>query len=68
MKQSIYLASLALWVMTQGCTHKVQIEPSDKPFIVNLNLKVDHQIKMQIEEENSDLINLEKNITKKRGG
>lgn len=50
-----------------SCTHKVQIEPSDKPFIVNLNLKVDHEIKMRIEEENQDLLNLEKSVRNRKG-
>lgn len=51
-----------------SCTHKVQIEPSDKPFIVNLNLKVDHEIKMKIEEDNQDLLNLEKSVRNRKGG
>lgn len=49
-----------------SCTHKVQIEPSDKPFLVNLNLKIDHEIKMKIEQDNEDLLNLEKPVGKKR--
>lgn len=61
------LAVLALLAIT-ACTHKVQIEPSDKPFVVNMNLKIDHEIKMKIEDENQDLLNLEKNVrTKKKG-
>ena len=36
-----------------ACTHHVQIEPSDKPFVVNLNVKV------QVEDQNRDLLNLE---------
>lgn len=62
-----FLAVLALLAIT-ACTHKVQIEPSDKPFVVNMNLKIDHEIKMKIEEDNQDLLNLEKNVrTKKKG-
>ncbi|NBX76288.1 MAG: YnbE family lipoprotein [Proteobacteria bacterium] len=51
-----------------SCTHKVQIEPSDKPFLVNLNLKIDHEIKMKIEQDNEDLLNLEKNVGKRKKG
>lgn len=39
-----------------GCTHRVQIEPSDKPFVVNMNVKV------QVEEQNRDLLNLEEEV------
>lgn len=68
MKQLYYIAAFAMLFVAPACTHKVQIEPSDKPFVVNLNLKVDHQIKMKIEEENSDLLNLEKSMNKKKRG
>lgn len=54
------LAVVALvWV---SCTHKVQIEPSEKPFVVNLNVKVDHEIKVKMEDENRDLLNLEDEV------
>jgi len=42
-----------------GCSYNVKIEPSDKPFIVNLNVKVDHEVKLQIQEKNKDLLQLE---------
>lgn len=54
-----------------ACTHKVQIEPSDKPFVVNLNVKVDHEIRHKVESQNSDLLNLETETlkeSKKSGG
>lgn len=54
-----------------ACTHHVKIEPSDKPFVVNLNVKIDHEVKLQIQEENQDLLNLEdqvlSNHKKKKG-
>lgn len=59
---------VALWAVLafSGCTHKVQIEPSDKPFVVNLNVKVDHEIKMKMEDENRDLLNLEQEALPKK--
>jgi len=48
-----------------ACTHKVQIEPSDKPFVVNLNVKVDHEVRHKVESQNEDLLNLEEQVTKK---
>jgi hypothetical protein len=43
---------------------KVKIEPSDKPFVVNLNVKIDHDIRVKIEDQNKDLINLEDQVMK----
>ena len=45
-----------------ACTHHVKIEPSDKPFVVNLNVKIDHEVKLQIQEKNQDLLNLEDQV------
>ena len=57
------------WLISTGllvqCTHKVQIEPSDKPFVVNLNVKVDHEIRHKIEKQNDDLLSLEGEATPK---
>lgn len=47
-----------------ACTHHVKIEPSDKPFVVNLNVKIDHEVKLQIKEQNQDLLNLEDTVLK----
>ncbi len=44
------------------CTHHVMIEPSDKPFVVNLNVKIDHEVRLQIKEQNEDLLNLEEEV------
>lgn len=60
-KFAIGLTTL-LW-LTQ-CTHKVQIEPSEKPFVVNLNVKVDHEIRHKIEKQNEDLLSLEEEAAK----
>ncbi len=49
-----------------ACTHKVQIEPSDKPFIVNLNVKIDHEVRYKVESQNEDLLNLEDRVIKKK--
>lgn len=54
----IAFASLG-FLLLAACVHKVQIEPSDKPFVVDLNIKIDHEIRNKIEKENQDLLNLE---------
>jgi len=68
MTKNLGVGAIFLLVGFTSCTHKVQIEPSDKPFVVNLNLKVDHEIKMKIEEDNQDLLNLEKSVRSKKKG
>jgi uncharacterized GH25 family protein len=60
-KNSLLRASSLVFVAA-ACTHHVKIEPSDKPFVVNLNVKIDHEVKLQIKEQNQDLLNLEDEV------
>jgi preprotein translocase subunit YajC len=39
-----------VWTMG-GCTPKVEVVPSDKPITINLNVKIDHEIRIKIEKE-----------------
>ena len=47
-----------------GCTLRHEIEPSDKPLVVNLNVKIDHEIRVKIKEQNEDILNLEEEYLK----
>lgn len=55
-------------VFLAGCTMRHTIEPSDKPIIVNLNVKIDHEIRIKVRDENQDLLNLEEEVLKKKTG
>ena len=39
-----------IWAMV-GCTPRVEVVPSDKPITINLNVKIDHEIRIKIEKE-----------------
>ncbi|WP_299013233.1 YnbE family lipoprotein [uncultured Photobacterium sp.] len=40
---------------TAGCTPTVQVSPSDKPIEVNLNVKIEHEIRIKVDKEIDDL-------------
>ncbi|WP_373286106.1 YnbE family lipoprotein [Lacimicrobium alkaliphilum] len=40
--------------MLSACTHKVQVETKE-PITINLNVKVDHQIRVKVDKELDDL-------------
>ncbi|NQY43199.1 MAG: YnbE family lipoprotein [Legionellales bacterium] len=44
--------------MLIGCTPTVKVEPSDKPITVNLNVNVEHKLKVQVDK---DIENVTKN-------
>ncbi|GGP83821.1 YnbE family lipoprotein [Shewanella ulleungensis] len=49
---SILLGSLSL----SGCTPTVKIEPPDKPIVINLNVKIEHEIRIKVDKELDTLI------------
>ena len=45
----ILTLALAIFVIT-GCTHKVEVSAKE-PITINLNLKIDHEIKVKVDKE-----------------
>ena len=39
-----------------GCTPRVEVVPSDKPITINLNVKIDHEIRVKIEKELQEVL------------
>ncbi|WP_370693625.1 YnbE family lipoprotein [Nitrospira tepida] len=34
-----------------GCTPRVEVAPPDKPITINLNVKIDHEIRVKVDKE-----------------
>lgn len=34
-----------------GCTPRVEVAPSDKPITINLNVKIDHEIRVKVDKD-----------------
>ncbi|GAB3521312.1 YnbE family lipoprotein [Photobacterium alginatilyticum] len=51
------LAFVAMFGMfgISGCTPTVQVTASDKPIEVNLNVKIEHEIRIKVDKEIDDL-------------
>jgi YnbE-like lipoprotein len=49
------LISGGVWA-TAGCTPRVEVVPSDKPITINLNVKIDHEIRVKIEKELQEVL------------
>lgn len=39
-----------LWA-GEGCTPRVEVAASDKPITINLNVKIDHEIRVKVDKE-----------------
>lgn len=42
--------------MGVGCTPKVEVAPSDKPITINLNVKIDHEIRVKVDKDLEQVI------------
>ena len=58
--QRILSLVLAVFIFT-GCTNKVEISTKD-PIVINLNLKIDHEIKIKVDKELDDVFSDDSDI------
>jgi len=56
------LSVLAVALAATGCAPKVKVEAPDKPIEINLNVKIDHEIRVKVEKDIDDLISKNKNL------
>ncbi|QDZ91031.1 YnbE family lipoprotein [Shewanella decolorationis] len=54
--QQVSLGTLLLLAALQGCAPTVKIEPPDKPIVINLNVKIEHEIKIKVDKELDQLL------------
>jgi hypothetical protein len=40
-----------LLIVAAGCTPRVEVAPPDKPITINLNVKIDHEIRVKVDKE-----------------
>ncbi len=45
------LIALATVALLAACTPTVKIEPPDKPIVINLNIKIEQEIRIKIEKD-----------------
>ncbi len=59
-KGPIILAST--FFLLVACTPKVEVAVPDKPITINLNVKIEHEIKIKVEKELDNLFDEESDI------
>ncbi len=45
------LLSLVALAFAAGCTPTIRVEPSDKPITINMNVKIEHEIKLKVDKD-----------------
>ena len=58
--KKILATVLAIFIMA-GCSHKIEVSAKE-PITINLNLKIDHEIKVKVDKELDDIFSDESDI------
>ena len=51
-----------LALFATACTPKVQIEPPKEPIVINLNIKIEHEVRVKVDKDLDALIADDKDI------
>ncbi|RMH59430.1 MAG: YnbE family lipoprotein [Zetaproteobacteria bacterium] len=46
-----WLGSVLMLVLLPACNPTVKVEPPDKPITINMNIKIEHEIRVKVERE-----------------
>ncbi|MEI6758248.1 MAG: YnbE family lipoprotein [Chlorobium sp.] len=64
-KQTLGILTL-LWLtasaLMTGCSPTVKIEAPDKPIVINMNIKIDHEIRIKVDRELDSLLDNKKGL------
>jgi hypothetical protein len=56
------LALLAGATLLAACSHKVQLEAPEKPITINLNVKIEHEIRVKVEKDLEQVLSKESGL------
>ena len=56
------IALVAALALCAGCTPKVQIEPPKEPIVINMNIKIEHEVRVKVDRDLDELISEDKEI------
>jgi uncharacterized membrane protein len=47
----VLTTTLALALLAAGCTPKVQVEAPKEPIVINMNVKIEHEIRVKVDKD-----------------
>lgn len=62
MRMSWFTIVLCCTLFFSGCTPTVKVEAPDKPIVINLNVKIQHEIKVQVEKDLENVLSKESGL------
>ncbi len=62
MKGGRLVVALAALTLAGACQPTIKIEPPDKPIVINLNIKIEQEIRIRVEKSVDDLLRTEEGL------
>ena len=57
-----FAAAIVALLLGAGCTPKVQLEAPKEPIVINMNIKIEHEVRVKVDKDLDDLIADDKDI------
>lgn len=51
-----------LFIMLVGCAHRVQVEAPEKPIVINLNVRIEQDVRVKVEDDIEELLAQEEDL------
>jgi len=60
----VLIGTAAIWfaLLVSGCTPTVRVEAPKEPIEINLNVKIEHEIRIKVDKDLKDLFETEEDI------
>jgi hypothetical protein len=55
-------AALMLGLLGAGCSPTVKVEAPDKPIVINLNVKIEQEVRVKVDKDVDSLIKSDPNV------
>jgi hypothetical protein len=62
MRSLIPISTVLLLFLCSACTPTVQVEAPDKPITINLNVKIQHEIRVKVEKDLDNVLSEESGL------
>ncbi|NTV61634.1 MAG: YnbE family lipoprotein [Chlorobiaceae bacterium] len=56
------LLSVAAITLMTGCSPTVKLEAPDKPIVINMNIRIDHEIRVKLDRDIENMLDNRKDI------
>lgn len=57
-----YCLLFSMSLLGVGCTPRIEVVPSDKPITINMNIKIDHEVRVKVERDLEQVISKDSDL------